>query len=166
MKCCDVARPVQASDSNASYFCFMMFTSQTCEHFTELHHSIVEGILIFLCSLHLCQHSASIFEQRRVAHLFYSHWRAAFAVMVSSQILFPSNKQVKIWRFEVKVAAGWNRQHPPSDFRYDLSHVHIVCVFVAWNCYLVATLLDIFIWTRQQLSPAARNSSYSHFKRF
>lgn len=64
------------------------------------------------------------YEQVRVSLLLCSHRRAAFAVMVSSQVLFPSTKQMKIWRCEVKAAAGLIRQHQPPELRDGLSNVH------------------------------------------
>ena len=45
------------------FFYFMLFTSWTCENFTEFHYTIGEGIIISQCSLHFCQQSPSTLEQ-------------------------------------------------------------------------------------------------------
>ena len=44
-------------------FYYTLFTRWVCENFTELHHNIVEGVVIFQVGLHHCRQSCN-FEQR------------------------------------------------------------------------------------------------------
>lgn len=46
------------------FFYFMLFTSWTCENFTELHNNIVGGILICQCNLHVYGHPSATFLYR------------------------------------------------------------------------------------------------------
>jgi hypothetical protein len=49
-----------------SIFYFTLFTSWTCENLMELQHNLATGIVIFQCSLHICQNYSSTFEQEHV----------------------------------------------------------------------------------------------------
>jgi hypothetical protein len=64
----------------SNIFYFMLFTSWTCQNFTELHDNIAESIHIFQFSLHLCRQSSSTF----LLSLLHSHWST---VLCSASLL-------------------------------------------------------------------------------
>ena len=104
-------------------FYSMLFTSWTSKNFTELHYDD-KGVIIFQCSLHLCQRSSATFEQAHVlppgnsCSRSWSHWHSILqclttSIITSLQAFFQRTKQVTLWRCKV-MTVQWMLQYCPS----------------------------------------------------
>ena len=137
-------------ESDIVYFLFHDIY-RTFDSFIGLYYSIVECLVIFKYSLHLCQQQSSFtFEQSMCACLVKVSVLplhslecvillfCIFHEMLSSQAGLQRTRHVKIW---------WCKVRTRMDVANFLmaSLVHTVCV--AWHCNEGETLLTFSFWT-------------------
>jgi hypothetical protein len=138
---------------------FTLFTSWTCENFTEFHYKIAEGIVIFQCSFNRCRQS-STFEQE---HVFPPGKSCSPSASTGAQ----HSAVPRYWRNNViagflsKEQTGDNLMVRCQDCRVDVATVSIQKFW--WHTYVLPRFvleeqhfIDTFIVGRTRRSWAFR----------